>query len=161
MKLIFIDENGRKILLDSEPSASIQDIRHKLFELTGQFGHIEIDGKKIPVSDNKLIQDYQISELSCLKLLPTSKEEILNEMEAYIVEELSKLTSSSCAQDDLSDMHPHHVLKLDIELDSSNETIKYSSMRNRFLKFSQNIQKNERIGAEDNLEEIKNTALGI
>lgn len=164
MKLTFTDENGRKIILDIEPSANILDIRHKLFELTGQFEHIELDGKKIPISDNKLIQDYQISELSCLKLLFTSKEAMLNELEEYICKEISKLTPSSCEQDDLSDMHPHHVPTLNLELDSLNETIKYSSMHNRFLKFSQaNIHKKERteLNSDDNLEEAKKYCSGI
>lgn len=107
MHLTFVDYQGKKITLDVEPSDKILNISNKLFELTGRFDNIEIDGKKInfaeiyTAANNKLIKDYEINEQSSLKLLPfpfeTTRDIILDELEALFIQNMKQLSFSGCA----------------------------------------------------------------
>jgi len=76
MYLTFTDETGKKITLTTEPSTSILKVRLELLKLTRQIVNIELDGKKIPFTDKKLIQHYEIKENSNLRISPASREEI-------------------------------------------------------------------------------------
>jgi hypothetical protein len=114
MKLNFINEAGNQIVLNIELSANIRDMRRMLFKLTEKVEHIELEGKIIPLTDNKLIHEYQISEQSNLKLIPISKKMIQT-----LLEENPQFLDNN------SDMHPSNDLSLSIEFDTFDMPYKF------------------------------------
>lgn len=114
MKLNFINKAGNQIVLNIELSANIRDMRRMLFKLTGKVEHIELEGKIIPLADNKLINEYQIREQSNLKLIPISKKN-----------ETNLARGNSHFIDNDSDMHPSNDLPLSIEFDTFDMPYKF------------------------------------